>query len=118
MDVEGVYAATKHAVETLREGPGPALIECFTYRFVGHHEGDSRFYRTDEEEEELEARDPVETYPEKLIDEGFLTADEFKDTQQEIEAEIDEAIEFARDSEFPEPSAAYEGLFSNDSEEI
>jgi pyruvate dehydrogenase E1 component alpha subunit len=118
MDVEEVYAAAKHAVETLREDPGPALIECLTYRFVGHHEGDSKFYRTDEEEAEWEAQDPIETYPEKLIDEGVLTTDKFEEMHQEIEIEIDEAIEFARESEFPEPSAAYEGLYSNASEEI
>lgn len=115
MDVEEVYAAATDAIENARDGGGPALVECLTYRFVGHHEGDSKFYRSDEEEAEWEARDPVERYPETLIDEGVLSEDEFAEIQEEIEQEIADAIEFARESPFPEPSAAYEGLYSDQS---
>jgi TPP-dependent pyruvate/acetoin dehydrogenase alpha subunit len=104
------------AVESARAGGGPALIECLTYRFVGHHEGDSKFYRTDEEEEQWKAKDPIERYPETLVKEGVLTEAEVEEIDQEIDREIDEAVEYARESPFPEPSAAYEGLYSNESE--
>jgi pyruvate dehydrogenase E1 component alpha subunit len=117
MDVEAVYAAAAEAIENARGGGGPALIECLTYRFVGHHEGDSKFYRSDEEEAEWEARDPIDRYPEQLMDEGVLTEDEFAEIQADIEQEIEDAVEFARESPFPDPSAAYEGLYSNQSEQ-
>jgi len=117
MDVEAVYTAAAEAIENARGGGGPALIECLTYRFVGHHEGDSKFYRSDEEEAEWEARDPIDRYPEQLMDEGVLTEDEFAEIQADIEQEIEDAVEFARESPFPDPSAAYEGLYSNQSEQ-
>lgn len=116
MDVEEVYSAAMDAVESARAGGGPALIECLTYRFVGHHEGDSKFYRTDEEEEQWKAKDPIERYPETLVEEGVLTEAEVEEIDQEIDREIDEAVEYARESPFPEPSAAYEGLYSSESE--
>lgn len=118
MDVEEVYAAAADAVEHARNGGGPALIECLTYRFVGHHEGDSEFYKADEEEAEWKERDPIDRYPEQLIDEGVLTADKLAGIEQETEAEIQAAIEFARDSPFPDPSAAYEGVYSDRSEHV
>jgi len=117
MDPDEVYGAAVEAIENARNGGGPALIECLTYRFVGHHEGDSKFYRDDDEEAEWEARDPIDRYPETLIDEGVITEEEFAEIQAEIEQEIEEAIEFARESPLPDLSAAYEGLYSNGSEQ-
>lgn len=117
MDVEEVYAATADAIEHARDGGGPALIECLTYRYVGHHEGDSKFYRTEEEEEKWKARDPVDRYPEQLLEEGVLTEAEVEEMEREVEQEIQDAIEFARESPFPDPSAAYQGLYSDQSEE-
>jgi pyruvate dehydrogenase E1 component alpha subunit len=51
------------------------------------------------------------------MDEGVLTEDEFAEIQADIEQEIEDAVEFARESPFPDPSAAYEGLYSNQSEQ-
>jgi pyruvate dehydrogenase E1 component alpha subunit len=112
MDVEAVYAAASEAVERARNGGGPSLIECEAYRFEGHHEGDSEFYRDDEEIDRWRERDPLETYPETLIAEGVLTREEYREMEREVEAEIQAAIEFARESEYPDPEAAYEGLSS------
>jgi TPP-dependent pyruvate/acetoin dehydrogenase alpha subunit len=110
MDVEAVYGAAKEAVERGRAGGGPSLVECVGYRFEGHHEGDSEFYRPEGEFEEWKQRDPLLTYPEKLVAEGVITEAEYVDIEQEIEAEIEEAIEFARESDLPDPQEAYEGL--------
>lgn len=118
MDVDEVYSIAKTAIENSRNGGGPALIECLTYRYVGHHEGDSLFYRSDEEEEKWEARDPIDRYPERLVDEGVLTEAEFEEIDEEIDEEIQDAIEFARNSPFPDPSAAYEGVYSDQSEHV
>ena len=116
MDVEAVYGATATAVERGRTGGGPSLLECVAYRYEGHHEGDSEFYRDDEEFERWKQKDPLRTYPEKLIEEGVLTEGEYAELEADIEAEIDEAIAFARESDRPEPEQAYEGLYSDGGE--
>jgi len=116
MDVEAVYRAAAEAIERGRAGGGPSLIECVAYRFEGHHEGDSEFYREDGELDEWTERDPLETYPRKLVDEGVLTEADYEQMEAEIEDEIEDAIEFARESDFPEPAAAYEGLYSDGGE--
>jgi len=116
MDVESVYAAATEAVERARAGGGPALIECLAYRFEGHHEGDSEFYRDDDEYDRWKAKDPIETYPEKLVEEGVLSPEEYDEIEREIEREIEDAIQFARESDLPEPEAAYEGLYSEGGE--
>jgi pyruvate dehydrogenase E1 component alpha subunit len=111
MDPDAVYEVASTAIDRARNGDGPSLIECEAYRFEGHHEGDSEFYRDEAELEEWRQRDPIETYPEKLTDEGVLTREEYEQIETEAEAEIREAIEFAKDSPFPAPEAAYEGLY-------
>jgi len=116
MDVEAVYRAAAEAIERGRAGGGPSLVECVAYRFEGHHEGDSEFYREDGELDEWTERDPLETYPRKLVDEGVLTEADYEQMEAEIEDEIEDAIEFARESDFPEPAAAYEGLYSDGGE--
>lgn len=114
MDVEAVYETASAAIERARNGDGPSIIECVAYRFEGHHEGDSEFYRDEDELAEWREKDPVRTYPEKLIDEGVLGEDEYDELEADVEREIQSAIEFARDSPFPEPEAAYEGLYGEE----
>jgi len=116
MDVEAVYGAAAAAVERGRTGGGPSLLECVAYRFEGHHEGDSEFYRDDGELQRWRERDPLRTYPEKLNEEGVLTEAEYAEIEAEIEAEIQDAIEFARRSDRPDPEEAYRGLYSEGGE--
>jgi len=49
MEVEAVYDAGSDAIERARAGAGPELVKCVAYRFEGHHEGDSDFYRDEKE---------------------------------------------------------------------
>lgn len=114
MDPDAVFDAAQEAVEDARTGGGPQLIECVAYRFEGHHEGDTEFYRDEEELSEWRAKDPLRTYPERLIDEGVLTREEYDDLETDIEDEIDSAIEFARESPSPQPEEAYKGLYAEE----
>jgi pyruvate dehydrogenase E1 component alpha subunit len=114
MDVEDVYAATTAAAEAARAGEGPTLLVCETYRFRGHHEGDSEAYRDDEEVRRWRERDPLSTYPERLRSAGALTEDDWEAIQEEVAAEVDAAVEFARESDYPEPEAAYANLFAEE----
>ena len=83
---------------------GPTLIECKTYRYVGHHEGDpGTDYRTREEVQQWKQRDPVKLARKRLLDSGVVDERELLAVDQEVERLIDEAVEFAEKS--PEPSA-------------
>jgi pyruvate dehydrogenase E1 component alpha subunit len=113
-DVEEVREATVEAVERARAGDGPTVIEAKTYRYKGHYEGDPQWYKEDEDLPDWRTADPVETYRDELIDEGVLTDDEYEEMTDEIDDELEEAVEFARDSPLPEPHEAYEGLYAEE----
>jgi pyruvate dehydrogenase E1 component alpha subunit len=114
MDPDAVYDAASDAVERARNGEGPSVIECVAYRYEGHHEGDTEFYRDEEELAEWREKDPIEVYPERLIEEGVMSEADYEEMEAEIETEIQEAIEFARESPLPEPESAYEGLYAEE----
>jgi TPP-dependent pyruvate/acetoin dehydrogenase alpha subunit len=99
MDVLAVRAAAGRAVSEARSGSGPALLEFKTYRFAGHSRGDVRGYRSRDEEAEWQERDPIARLRERLastLDAGALDA-----MDAQVEAAIDDAIEFARTSPLP-----------------
>jgi TPP-dependent pyruvate/acetoin dehydrogenase alpha subunit len=104
MDVLAVREAAGRAVSEARAGAGPVLLEFKTYRFAGHSRGDVRGYRSRDEEVEWTARDPIVRLRERLaatMDEGVLDEMDAK-----VEASLDEAIEFARQSPLPRPENA------------
>jgi pyruvate dehydrogenase E1 component alpha subunit len=104
-DVEIVYEAASEAVDRARSGRGPTLIECLTYRVVGHHEGDpGTQYRTKEEVQEWKRRCPLESLRRKLIELEAANDETLKEMEKEVTHLIDEAVEFAKSS--PEPSAS------------
>lgn len=102
-DVEAVHAAAETAIRRARQDGGPTLIECKTYRYVGHHEGDpGTDYRTRDEVQEWKQRDPVKISRKRLLDSGVDEA-KLQAIDQEVEQLIDQAVEFAEKS--PEPLA-------------
>ena len=107
-NVEAMYEATTEAVKRARNGEGPTLIEGLTYRFEEHSLGLGRVrrgeYRTSEEISKWRERDPIGIHSQKLIDRGVLS-----DSKKEIE----EAVEFARNSKFPEPEELFEDMWAN-----
>lgn len=103
-DVEAIHATAEVAVRRARNGKGPTLIECKTYRFVGHHEGDpGTGYRTKEEVLSWKDRCPIRATRRKLVETGIATESQLVEIEGEINRKIDDAVEFARTS--PEPSA-------------
>ena len=97
-----------------RKGEGPSLIENKTYRFRGHYEGDPQAYRP---EAEIAARknndDPLNRFAEYLSCKNLLTHELNKQIWDEVAAELEDAVAFADESPFPEPSEALEDLFVN-----
>jgi len=114
MDVLSVYEAVSQAAERARRGEGPTLVECKTYRFRGHHEGDPKrgeTYRTKQEIEEWEKRDPINRLGEKLVKERKATQAELQAINNETVREIDDAVAFAKQSPAPKPEDATSYLF-------
>ncbi|MGI6257383.1 MAG: thiamine pyrophosphate-dependent dehydrogenase E1 component subunit alpha [Anaerovoracaceae bacterium] len=115
MDVIAVYEAAKEAVDRAREGKGPTLIECKTYRWQGHHVGDPATYRSRKSETEKEdwmARCPVDCFKDLVIEAGKATAEEFAQLEAKVEEVVQEAVKFAADSDYPDASEAYTDVFA------
>jgi TPP-dependent pyruvate/acetoin dehydrogenase alpha subunit len=106
MDALAVHDAATAAVARARAGDGPTLLECKTYRFVGHSRSDARGYRTREEEAAWQARDPLVGLRE-LIPEGSAA-----EMDEQVEAELDEAVEFARSSPDPDLANALDDVYA------
>ena len=112
MDVTAVNEAVSEARERALNGDGPTFIEAETYRFHGHFEGDEELYREEEEVAEWRKRDPIDAFSERLIDRGELTEDELEEMRADVEAQIEDAITYAKDADEPSPEEAYDDMFS------
>jgi len=110
-NVIAVYEVAKEAVDRARRGEGPSLIEVKVYRFRGHFEGDPQLYRSKKDLEEAKVKDPIKKLEKQLIDREIIKEEELKKMQDEIEMEIEETIEFARQSPYPEPQEALKNVF-------
>ncbi|HKW93658.1 MAG TPA: thiamine pyrophosphate-dependent dehydrogenase E1 component subunit alpha [Methylomirabilota bacterium] len=109
-DVVAVYHAAKAAVERARRGRGPTLIEVKTYRFrehVGPHYDIDLGYRTQAELDRWMAREPVAALARRLERAGVLTVERRQALDAQVEAEVADAVAFAKASPFPEPAALY-----------
>ena len=103
-DILAVYEAAQTAIARARAGEGPTLLECKTYRWYGHSEIDPAKYRMKEEVEAWKKRDPVAAFEKLLIEKKLLTEAAKKDIATRTTAEIDEAVEFAEQSPYPDAS--------------
>jgi len=111
MDVENVFSVVKQAVDRARSGDGPTLVESRTYRYYGHSRSDPAPYRTKEEENLWKSRDPIETYKNKLLSEGIIKDQDLDEMQRKIDQILDEAVAFADQSPYPEPSEIYTDIY-------
>ncbi len=112
-DVVAVFEATAEAVRRARAGEGPTLFECLTYRTRAHSEGmRDAGYRTREEIEEWRGRDPIKRLRTRLLDERVATSEELERIEAEVQAEIDAAVEFAKNSPWPDPATATTHIYS------
>lgn len=112
-DVLKVYAAAQAAVTRAREGGGPTLLNCDTYRFRGHHIGDpGTSYRDREEVQEQERkRDPIRRLAAVLTEEG-VTQEELSVLEAELAKDLDDALAFAKSSPEPRPEDALEDVYA------
>ena len=107
MDVLEVRQAAEVALEYVRGGNGPVLMELNTYRYRGHSMSDPAKYRTREEvQEQREKNDPIERAKEALLQRG-VAEDKIKDIDKRIRQTVTEAADFAESSPEPEPAELY-----------
>jgi len=111
-DVVAVYEAAFEAVKRAREGAGPSLVECKTYRHKGHFEGDPCVYRDEDELAEWKAKDPLTRFEKKLVEVNLLDADKIQEIKNAIAGELDEAEKFAEESPFPGISELTEDVYT------
>ncbi|WP_308216655.1 thiamine pyrophosphate-dependent dehydrogenase E1 component subunit alpha [Pseudalkalibacillus decolorationis] len=111
MDVEAVAKAAANSVVRARNGEGPTLIEADTYRFLGHYLGDQVEYRNEDEHAEWVLKDPIVQIEKHLEQAGLLNEELKKNLIQEIDAEIDNAVDYAVNSADPHPNEAMDHIF-------
>lgn len=111
-DVNAVYEATAEAVARARAGEGPTLIECKTWRHLGHYVGDPDNYRTDEEKAEWLKKDPIPAVAKQLMDAGVCTKEDIDQISEDTDKLIAEAIAEAESAPFPEASALFDDIYA------
>lgn len=116
-DVLAVWEAAVAAVDRARAGQGPSLIECMTYRYYGHHQGDDTHrYRTREEEEAARGRDCIRRFREQMIGQGALRPEELDAIEARNRKKIDEAVAFAEASPLPKPAELFTEVYVSEPE--
>jgi len=107
-DVLAVWQAAREAIDRARAGEGPTLIEALTYRQVGHQEGDPviGWCRTQEEWDSWARRCPILVFGRWLVKSDSATEDDIVRVESEVQKEIEEAAEFARNSSRPDAATA------------
>lgn len=103
MDVISVYDAASRAIQRARNGDGPTLLECLTYRFRGHSLADPDELRTQSEKHFWSERDPIRQFKDQLISKNLLDEDDLSLIDSEVDTEISEAVEYALQA--PEPDS-------------
>lgn len=97
-DVLAVFTAAKKAVDQARSGDGPTLLECETYRYKGHSRFEPAKYRPDGELDTWKLKDPILRFQSWLIKQNVLSESEAETIQDDVAAEVQGAVKFAKES--------------------
>ncbi len=111
MRPEDVHHAIERAARRARDGEGPTLLEIKTYRFKGHSMSDPAKYRTKEELEEFKLKDPIEHVLNIINENQFATEAELEAIQDKVKAIVDDSVEFAENSPWPDVSEVYKDIY-------
>jgi pyruvate dehydrogenase E1 component alpha subunit len=112
-DAVAVHHAVSESAERARRGAGPTLVEAKTYRYEVHSGGlGFSENRPPEELEHWRGRDPIALHRAYLLDGNVATDVELKDIEEAARQEVDDAVTFARQSPYPDPSEAYDQVYS------
>ena len=114
MDAAAVYETALEALEHCRSGAGPSFIEAKTYRFYNHHGVQTLGlpYRPDDEVASWQARDPIDGIEARMAEAGIMTADQAATVRAEVQAAVDEAVEFGESSPMPNPARLLDDVYT------
>jgi pyruvate dehydrogenase E1 component alpha subunit len=111
MKCETVHTAIEQAAQRARRGEGPTFLEICTYRYKGHSMSDPQKYRTKEEIDAYKKLDPIETTLETIVKNKWLTELQIEDISAKADAEVEDAVQFAEISPYPENSELYKDIY-------
>jgi pyruvate dehydrogenase E1 component alpha subunit len=102
-DVFAVYEACGEAIARARRGEGPSLIEARSFRYYGHFVGDAQTYKTKEEVEGYQVRDPIAVFKKRALGRRLVSEAELTKIDTQVKGAIEEAVRFAEKSPYPAP---------------
>jgi len=111
MNVELVHEAVSRAAARARAGEGPTFLEFRTYRYRGHSMSDPQKYRSKDEVEAYKDRDPIEQVKHTILTNNILTQSDLDKIDEKIKVLVQESVEFAEVSPFPDKSEAYKDVY-------
>jgi pyruvate dehydrogenase E1 component alpha subunit len=112
MNLIEVRQAAEEHLEFIRSGNGPFFLEAVTYRFRGHSMGDPERYREKDEVEKWQEEDPIGIYRRHLLNKKIATGEELDELDDKVEAEVQEAVEFAESSPEPAPEELFTDIYA------
>jgi len=112
-DIVAVYEKMQEAVEYVRNGNGPVLVESVTYRWFGHSTSDPGKYRTKEEVDSWKKKDPILKFRSYLVDNNLATAQELDELDVLSKTAVEDAVKFALNSPEPSYESAFEDVFAD-----
>src|SRR5712692_8336484 len=114
MDVLAVRRITDQLVAHAREKHEPSLLECVTYRYRGHSMSDPDTYRGKEEIKEWQTRDAILSLGEHMKKQKMLTDQEIQKIDEEVTAQVEDAVKFAEASPDPDPKDLYRDVYADE----
>jgi pyruvate dehydrogenase E1 component alpha subunit len=115
MDFFDVYEKAGEAIARARRGEGPTLLECKTYRFMGHFVGDPLKYRAKEEAERwIQTRDPLERFERRTTEAGLVSASDLREIDQQVEATLADAVRSAEAAPLPDLAEVTRDVYAGD----
>jgi pyruvate dehydrogenase E1 component alpha subunit len=115
MDFFDVYEKAGEAIARARRGEGPTLLECKTYRFMGHFVGDPLKYRAKQEAERwIQTQDPLERFERRTAEAGLLSSSELRAIDKAVDDELAAAVAAAEAAPLPDPSEVARDVYVGD----
>ncbi len=114
MDPVAVAKAMDEAISRARRGEGPTFLEMKTYRYRGHSMSDAQHYRTKKEVEEYKKIDPITQVLDVIKEKKYLSDEEIKAIQQDVKTRVQECVDFAENSPYPEKQQLYDVVYEQE----
>jgi pyruvate dehydrogenase E1 component alpha subunit len=111
-DTLTVLEAARNAAARAREGEGPTIVECLTYRLRGHYVGDPASYRKADEVEEWRGKDPIRRFVGVLTERGIVSEKDMGTMQARARARVEDAVRFMEESPWPEATSVADFVYA------